>query len=117
MTRTADAAELRSRFRHTVSYLRKMGIPANGSIQVRGLSTSSSPAVSPSFTCEQAELGSADGRGFSLRSEFGGQRAGLRLVLRGVQVSREIRGSVWHSWAWLRRRGLPHSVEVTSRRR
>lgn len=31
----AEAVRLRSRFQHTVNYLKKMGIPADSSIQVQ----------------------------------------------------------------------------------
>lgn len=30
----ADTVRLRSRFQHTVNYLRKMGVPADNSVQV-----------------------------------------------------------------------------------
>lgn len=34
VTKTPETMRLKSRFKHTVNYLKKMGIPANGSIQV-----------------------------------------------------------------------------------
>lgn len=64
-------------------------------------------------TCVQAELGSAEGKALTLQSQFGGQRAGVRLMLKCLQVTKEIRGNVWHSWSWLRDSGLPHNTEVT----
>lgn len=48
----------------------------------------------------------------TLQSEFGGQQAGVRLKLKCLQVNKEMRGTLWHSWPWLRHRGLPHSAEV-----
>ncbi|XP_056913419.1 uncharacterized protein LOC130539234 isoform X1 [Takifugu flavidus] len=93
VTKIPETFRLKSRFKHTVSYLKKMGIPANNSIQV--------------------ELGSAEGKTLTLQSEFGGQQAGVRLKLTCLQVNKEMRGTMWHSWPWLRHRGLPHSAEVT----
>ncbi|TNM97950.1 hypothetical protein fugu_014196 [Takifugu bimaculatus] len=93
VTKIPETFRLKSRFKHTVNYLKKMGIPANNSVQV--------------------ELGSAEGKTLTLQSEFGGQQAGVRLKLKCLQVNKEMRGTMWHSWPWLRHRGLPHSAEVT----
>lgn len=35
-------------------------------------------------------------------------------MLKCLQVAKEIRGHLWHSWAGLRDRGLPHDTEVAS---
>lgn len=37
VTKMPETVRLRSRFQHTVNYLKKMGIPANNSIQVQSL--------------------------------------------------------------------------------
>lgn len=63
--------------------------------------------------CLQAELGSAEERTLTVHSQFGGQQAGVTLMLKCLQVTMEMRGNVWHSWSWLRDSGLPHSTEVT----
>lgn len=65
-----------------------------------------------SFTCVQAELGSAEEKALTLQSEFGGQQAGVRLMLKCLPVTKEIRGTLWHSWSWLRDSGFPHNTEV-----
>lgn len=63
--------------------------------------------------CVQAELGAAEEKTLTLQSQFGGQQAGVTLMLKCLQVTKEIRGNVWHSWSWLRDSGLPRNTEVT----
>lgn len=63
--------------------------------------------------CVQAELGAAEEKTLTLQSQFGGQHVGVTLMLKCLQVTKEIRGNVWHSWSWLRDSGLPHNTEVT----
>ncbi|XP_028987619.2 uncharacterized protein LOC114844422 isoform X3 [Betta splendens] len=77
--------------RHTVSYLKTVGFPANNSLQV--------------------ELGSAEGKTLTLQSQFGGQQAGLRVKMRAVSMTKDLRGGMWHSWRWLQDRGVPLKVE------
>ncbi|XP_029970978.1 uncharacterized protein LOC115405521 [Salarias fasciatus] len=59
----------------------------------------------------QIERGSADGETFTLQSQFGAQQAGLRLKVKILPMTKDMRGTVWHSWTWLRDRGLPLHVE------
>lgn len=63
-------------------------------------------------TCAQAELGSAEEKALTLESQFGGQQVGVILMLKYFQVTKEIRGKVWHSWSYLRDSGLPYNTEV-----
>ncbi|XP_074545635.1 uncharacterized protein LOC141804879 [Halichoeres trimaculatus] len=89
--KTSEAMGVRSRFKHTVNYLKKLGVPANNSIQV--------------------QFGSAEGRALTLQSEFGGQEAGIRLRMKCFPMAKEIRATMWHSWSWLQDRGLPLNIE------
>ncbi|XP_040911109.1 uncharacterized protein LOC121193056 [Toxotes jaculatrix] len=82
---------VKSNFRHTVNYLKKLGVPGNNSIQV--------------------ELGFSGGKALTLQTQFGGQQAGLRLKMKSFPMIKEISGSMWHSWSWLQHRGLPLSTE------
>ncbi|KAK2822136.1 hypothetical protein Q5P01_022201 [Channa striata] len=86
-----ETMRVKSNFRHTVNYLKKLGVPANNSIQV--------------------ELGSAEGKVLTLQSQFGSHQAGVRLKMKCFSVTKEIRGSMWHNWSWLQDRGLPHNME------
>lgn len=60
----------------------------------------------------QVELASAEGMALTLQSQFGGQQAGVRLKMKCLPVTKEIRGTMWHSWSWLQDRGLPRNMEV-----
>ncbi|XP_042353477.1 uncharacterized protein LOC121951275 [Plectropomus leopardus] len=91
VSKMSETVRLKSHFRHTVIYLKKLRVPANNSIQV--------------------ELGSAEGKALNLQSQFGGQQAGVRLQIKSLPVTKEIRGTVWHSWSWLQDRGLPLNIE------
>lgn len=62
--------------------------------------------------CVQVELGSAEVKTLTLQSQFGGQQAGMRLKIKCLPVSKEMRGTVWHSWPGLQDRGLPRNMEV-----
>lgn len=66
--------------------------------------------------CLQVELGSVEGKTLTLQSQFGGQQAGLRLKMKCFPMTKEIRGSLWHSWSWLQDRGLPLRAEVKQQR-
>lgn len=63
----------------------------------------------------QVELGSADGTALTLQSLLGAHQAGLRIKMKCFPMTKEIRGSMWHSWSWLHDRGLPINVEVTNK--
>ncbi|XP_026169161.1 uncharacterized protein LOC113134139 [Mastacembelus armatus] len=91
MAKSTETMKVKSNFRHTVNYLRKLGVPANNTIQV--------------------ELGLAAGKSLTLLSQIGSQQAGLRLKMKRFPTTKEIRGSMWHSWSWLQDRGLPLNVE------
>ncbi|XP_051279537.1 uncharacterized protein LOC127375918 isoform X2 [Dicentrarchus labrax] len=91
VTRMSETVGVKSHFRHRVNYLNKLGLPANNSIQV--------------------ELGSAEGKALILQSQFGGQQAGVRLKMNCLPGTKEIRGTMWHSWSWLQDRGLPLNME------
>ncbi|XP_063741936.1 uncharacterized protein LOC134865985 [Eleginops maclovinus] len=91
VSKMSESVRVKSLFRHTVSSLKRVGVPANSSIQV--------------------ELGSAEGKAFTLQSQFGGQQAGVRLRMKCLPTSKEMRGSVWHGWSWLQERGLPRNIE------
>ncbi|XP_035760122.1 uncharacterized protein LOC102781844, partial [Neolamprologus brichardi] len=91
VAKTSDTVRVNSHFRHTVNCLKKLGVSVDNSIQV--------------------EFGSAEGKGMSLQSQFGGQLAGLRLKMKNVPMTKEIRGTMWHSWSWLHDRGLPSNIE------
>ncbi|XP_039999666.1 uncharacterized protein LOC120798939 [Xiphias gladius] len=91
VSKMSEAVRVKSQFRHTVNYLRKLGVPGNNSIQV--------------------DLGSSEGRAFTLESQFGGKQAGGRLKMKCFPMTKEISGSVWHSWSWLQDRGLPLNTE------
>ncbi|XP_035489892.2 uncharacterized protein LOC118310747 isoform X2 [Scophthalmus maximus] len=86
-----NTVRVKSNFRHTVNYLKKLGVPGNNSIRV--------------------ELGSSEGKALTLQSQFGGQQAGLRLKMKCFPTTSEISGSMWHSWSWLQDRGLPLNIE------
>lgn len=61
----------------------------------------------------QVDLGSAGGKTLTLQSQFGGQQAGVRLKMKCLPMTKEIRGAMWHSWLWLQDKGLPRNIEVT----
>ncbi|XP_029380652.1 uncharacterized protein LOC115057622 isoform X2 [Echeneis naucrates] len=87
----SETVSVKSHFRHTVNYLKELGVARNISFQV--------------------ELGSSEGRALTLNSQFGSQQTGLRLRLKSFLMTREITGSLWHSWLWLQDRGLPLNIE------
>nr|XP_046265535.1 uncharacterized protein LOC124069998 [Scatophagus argus] len=91
VTKISGRVRVKSHFRHTVNYLKKLGVPVNNSIQV--------------------ELGSAEGKALIFHSQFGGQQAGVRLKMKCLPVTKEIRGTMWHSWSWLQDRGVPRNME------
>ncbi|KAK5918982.1 hypothetical protein CgunFtcFv8_022916 [Champsocephalus gunnari] len=91
VSQMSESVRVESLFRHTVSVLRRAGVPADSSMQV--------------------ELGSAGGKAFTLQSQFGGQQAGVRLRMTSLPTSKEMRGSMWHGWSWLQGRGLPRNIE------
>ncbi|XP_054870046.1 uncharacterized protein LOC111586552 isoform X1 [Amphiprion ocellaris] len=90
--KTSETVRVKSHLRHTVNYLKKLGVPANNSIQV--------------------ELGAAEGKTLTLQSQLGGQLAGLRFKMKNFPVVKEIRGTLWHSWSWLHDTGLPLNMEA-----
>ncbi|XP_036941120.1 uncharacterized protein LOC119011822 isoform X1 [Acanthopagrus latus] len=92
VAKMSETVRVRSHFRHTVSYLSRLGVPANNSIQV--------------------DLGSSEGKALTLQSQLGGQQAGARLYIKSLPVNKEIRGNLWHSWSWLQDRGLPRNTEA-----
>nr|XP_043895928.1 uncharacterized protein LOC122778275 [Solea senegalensis] len=91
VSKTHQTVGVQTRFRHTVNYLKKLGVPGNNSIQV--------------------ELGSLEGKAFTIQSHFGDQQAGLRLKMKCFPMTKEISGGIWHSCSWLQHRGLPLTVE------
>ncbi|TDH06001.1 hypothetical protein EPR50_G00128340 [Perca flavescens] len=91
VSKMSETVRVKIHFRHTVNYLKKLGVPANNSIQV--------------------ELGSAEGKALTLQSQFGDQQAGVRLKMKYLLTTKEIRGTMWHSWLWLQERGLPLNIE------
>ncbi|XP_071348305.1 uncharacterized protein [Trachinotus anak] len=91
VSKMSETVRVKSHFRHTVNYLKKLGVPGNNSIQV--------------------ELGSSEGKALTLYSQCGGQQAGVRLKLRRFLMTKEISGSMWHNWSWLQERGLPFNIE------
>ncbi|XP_041659525.1 uncharacterized protein LOC121520216 [Cheilinus undulatus] len=91
MLKTSESFRVKSQFRHTVNFLKKLGVPANNSIQV--------------------EFGSAEGKAFTLQSQFGGRQAEVRVRLKFLPLNKEIRGTMWHSWSWLQDRGFPRNIE------
>ncbi|KAI4809707.1 hypothetical protein KUCAC02_018573, partial [Chaenocephalus aceratus] len=91
VSQMSESVRVESLFRHTVSVLRRAGVPADSSMQV--------------------ELGSAGGKAFTLQSQVGGQQAGVRLRMTSLPASKEMRGSLWHGWSWLQGRGLPRNIE------
>ncbi|XP_045907286.1 uncharacterized protein LOC123972095 isoform X3 [Micropterus dolomieu] len=91
VSKMSESVKMKSHFRHTVNYLKKLGVPANNSIQV--------------------EIGSAEGKALTLQSQIGGQQAGMRLKMKCLTMTKEIRATMWHSWSWLQDRGLPLNIE------
>ncbi|KAM3605075.1 uncharacterized protein V6R79_020226 [Siganus canaliculatus] len=91
VTKMSDGVRLKSLLEHSVSALSSLGLPASSSVEV--------------------ELGSAQGKTWTLQSQFGGQKAGLRLNVKSLVASTEMRGAVWQSWSWLQDRGVPQSLE------
>ncbi|XP_041848721.1 uncharacterized protein LOC121644668 isoform X2 [Melanotaenia boesemani] len=91
VAKTTEAVRVKSDFRHTVNYLKQLGVPANNNIQV--------------------ELGVAEGKEWTLQAHCGDDRAGLRLHMKRSPLNNEIRGSIWHSWSWLHDQGLPLNIE------
>ncbi|XP_068995564.1 uncharacterized protein [Embiotoca jacksoni] len=91
VAKTSETVRVKSHFRHTVNHLKRLGLPANNSMQV--------------------ELGSAEGKALTFLSQFGGQQAGLRLKMKSIPAIKEVRGTMWHSWSWLHDRGLPLNME------
>lgn len=118
-----ETVRVKSHFKHSVNYLKKLGVPANNSIQVRisrGPQTAGFMEVCSltDVLCDtglrvQVELGSAEGMALTAHSQFGGQRAGIQLTMKCLLAHKEFRGVMWHSWAWLQDGGLPRNVEVT----
>ncbi|XP_042284010.1 uncharacterized protein LOC121908222 isoform X3 [Thunnus maccoyii] len=90
--KTSETVRVKSNFRHTLNYLKKLGVPGNNSIQV--------------------EVGSAEGKTLTLQSQFGDQQAGLILKMKCFPMTKEITGTMWHSWSWLQDRGVPLNVEA-----
>ena len=113
------AVRVKSHFRHTVNYLKTLGVPGNNSIQVRGtsrillLTTECRLDDCSHNDWVQVELGSSEGKALTLQSQFGGQHSGLRVTMKSLPMTKEISGNMWHSWSWLQDRGLPLNVEVT----
>ncbi|KAM6918282.1 uncharacterized protein FYW49_007906 [Xenentodon cancila] len=91
VAKTSETVRVKSDFRHTVNYLKKLGVPANAHIL--------------------AEVASAEVRTLTLQSWCGNQQAGLTLDVKTSPLSKEIVGMVWHSWPWLRDTGLPFNAE------
>ncbi|XP_029929860.1 uncharacterized protein LOC115374855 [Myripristis murdjan] len=91
VAKMSASVRVKSLFRHTVNYLKKLGIPGNNSIQM--------------------ELGSGEGKTVTLQSQFGFQKAGLRLKMKSFPMTTELRGTMWHNWPWLQDRGLPLVTE------
>ena len=75
---------------------------------------SSTPWAPCNDLCVQLELVSSEEKALTLQSRCGDQRAGLTLHVKSFPLNREIRGTVLHSWPWLRDRGLPLHAEVLS---
>ncbi|XP_051809947.1 uncharacterized protein LOC110964699 isoform X2 [Acanthochromis polyacanthus] len=90
--KTSETVRVKSHLRHSVNYLKKLGVPANNSIQV--------------------ELGAAEGKTLTLQSQLGGHLAGLRFKMKNFPVVKEVRGTMWHSWSWLHDTGLPLNMEA-----
>lgn len=65
--------------------------------------------------CGQVEIGSAEGKALTLQSQIGGQQAGMRLKMKCLTMTKEIRATMWHSWSWLQDRGLPLNIEVRNK--
>ncbi|KAM4557598.1 uncharacterized protein V3H82_017324 [Fundulus diaphanus] len=91
MEKTPESVRVQGQLKHTVNYLQKLGVPASNRIQV--------------------DLGSAEGKSFSLQSECGDQQTGLTLQLKSCPVFKEMKGTMWHSSPWLRHQGLPLKTE------
>ncbi|XP_047445376.1 uncharacterized protein LOC125010660 [Mugil cephalus] len=91
VTKMSETVRVKSHFKHTMNHLKKLGVPANNSIQI--------------------DFGSAVGKALTLESQFGGQQAGLRLKMKSFTGIKEIRGTMWHGSSWLHNRGLPLSIE------
>ncbi|CAJ1071926.1 uncharacterized protein LOC122887130 [Xyrichtys novacula] len=91
--KTSETVRVKSNFRHTVNYLKKLGVPANNSILI--------------------EFGSSEGKTFTVQSQFRGQQAGIRVKLKSLPVTKEISGTMWYTWVWLKDKGLPLNTEIT----
>ncbi|XP_030016478.1 uncharacterized protein LOC115437390 [Sphaeramia orbicularis] len=91
VSKMSETVRVQSGFRHAIDHLRKLGVPANSSVQV--------------------ELDSAEGKTLTLQSQFGGDQAGLSLKMKYSPTNKEMRGTLWHSWSWLQDRGVPYMTE------
>ncbi|MED6262154.1 hypothetical protein ATANTOWER_015311 [Ataeniobius toweri] len=90
MEKKFENVRVQSQLKHTVNYLKNLGVPRSYNFQV--------------------ELGS-EGKIVSLQSQCGDQQAGLRLHLKSFPLLKEMRGTMWHNSSWLHHQGLPLKIE------
>uniref|UniRef100_A0AAV2JUM6 Vitellogenin n=1 Tax=Knipowitschia caucasica TaxID=637954 RepID=A0AAV2JUM6_KNICA len=86
-----EGVRVRSSCRHTVDALRSLGVPSNSSIQV--------------------DVRSGEGKGLMLQSWVDNKNAGINLKWKCLYLVNELKASVWHSWSWLKDKGVPVITE------
>ncbi|KAM8838905.1 uncharacterized protein ACB058_015501 isoform 2-T2 [Synchiropus picturatus] len=91
MEKTSVTTRVENQLRHSFSSLKKLGLPGNSSVQV--------------------EISSSEGNTLNLLSQFGEQKAGLKLRMKSFSSSKEMRGVMWHNLTWLRDQALPSHVQ------
>lgn len=120
VAKTSETVKVKSDFRHTVNYLKKLGVPANNHIQVGSVKPTVPTKIKDKFSslnplqplCVQLELGSSEEKALTLQTRCGDQQAGLTLHVKSFPLNKEIRGTMWHSWPWLHDIELPPVIEV-----
>ncbi|CAK6952249.1 uncharacterized protein LOC121908222 isoform X2 [Scomber scombrus] len=109
-----DTNEASLYLNHTVPLLKKLGLTANAALTMNSGHHSNQSyyyLLHSHAGNQKVELGSAEGRALTLQSQFGDQQAGLILKMNCFPMTKEITGTMWHSWSWLRDRGVPRNIE------
>ncbi|KAG7227140.1 hypothetical protein INR49_013938 [Caranx melampygus] len=114
LKKTKDINEASLHLNHSVPVLKRLGLPANAAVTLNSGSHGNGSRFyifNSNAGKQRVQLGSSEGKAFTLLSQSGGQQAGLRLKLKCFPMTKEISGSMWHSWSWLQDRGLPLNME------
>ncbi|TNN69892.1 hypothetical protein EYF80_019960 [Liparis tanakae] len=114
LKKTKDKSEASLHLNHSVPLLERMGLPVHVAVTMNAGSHGNGSyyyLVDSSAGNQKVELDSAEEKTLTLQSQFGGQQAGMRFKMKYLPITKEIRGTMWHSWSWLQDRGLPLNIE------